>query len=108
MLNKSKPDTRAMTARRRKYCWVLWILGVVTSMNVTLNAQLDQNCVVSVLNRTVQANPDGSWVILNVPANLGQVRARATCVRDGATSTGQSDFFTPQANGTVNAIKITF
>ena len=43
-------------------------------------AQLNEHCTVSVLNRTVPVNPDGSWVLPNVPANLGQVRARATCV----------------------------
>ena len=71
-------------------------------------AQVDQDCMISILNRTVQANTDGSWIIQGIPANLGQVRARATCVRNGVTSTGQSDFFIPQANGVVDAIKITF
>src|SRR5262249_15638589 len=60
------------------------------------------------LNRSVQANPDGSWVIPGVPANLGQARARATCTRNGVTTSGQSDFFTPQPNGVVQSIKITF
>lgn len=35
-------------------------------------AQLNENCMVSVLNRTVRANPDGSWVLSNVPANFGR------------------------------------
>src|SRR5262249_22958291 len=63
---------------------------------------LDQNCIVSVLNRNVQVNPDGSWVLPNIPANSGQVKARATCLRNGLTISGESDFFTVPANGVVN------
>ncbi len=47
-------------------------------------AQLDENCVISILNRTAQVQPDGSWRIDNVPANFGAVRARATCVERGS------------------------
>lgn len=65
-------------------------------------AQLNQDCTVSVLNRTVRVNPDGSWVLPNVPANFGQVKARATCVRNGVTTSGESSFFTIPANGAVN------
>ena len=64
--------------------------------------QLNQNCIVSVLNRNTNVNPDGSWVLPNVPANFGQVRARATCVNNGNTVSGQSAYFTLPANGTVN------
>jgi len=64
-------------------------------------AQLNENCVVSVLNRNVSVNPDGTWVLPNIPANFGQVRARATCVQNGVTQSGQSDFFTLPTNGSV-------
>ena len=64
-------------------------------------AQLNENCVVSVLNRNVSVNPDGTWVLPNIPANFGQVRARATCVQNGVTQSGQSDFFALPANGSV-------
>ena len=37
---------------------------------------LDENCTVSVLNRTANVRPDGSWRIDNIPANFGLVRAR--------------------------------
>src|SRR5579884_2368125 len=69
--------------------------------------QLNQNCTVSVLNRTVQVNADGSWVLPNIPANFGQVKARATCVQNGVTIFGESDFFTVPANGAVNLPAIT-
>jgi hypothetical protein len=66
------------------------------------SGQLNENCVVSVLNRNVQVNPDGTWVLPNIPANFGQVRARATCVDNGLTRSGQSDLFLLPANGSVN------
>ncbi len=65
-------------------------------------AQLNQNCVVSVLNRTVQVSADGTWVLPNIPANFGPVRARATCVNGGVTTFGQSAFFTIPANNAAN------
>ena len=70
-------------------------------------AQLNQNCTVSVLNRNVQVNPDGTWVLPNVPANIGQVKARATCVQNGVTISGESVFFTVPENGAVNLPTIT-
>ncbi len=63
--------------------------------------QLDETCVVNILNRTVQVGPDGGWSMANVPSTMGQVRARATCVRNGQTISGQTDFFTVARNGVV-------
>jgi hypothetical protein len=57
-------------------------------------AQLNQNCVVAILNRTVPVNPDGTWTLPNIPAGFGLVRARATCVQNGITTFGQSALFT--------------
>lgn len=65
-------------------------------------AMLNENCVVSVLNRSVPAGADGSWVLPNVPANFGQVRARATCSENGMTSFGESGLFSLGANQTIN------
>jgi hypothetical protein len=76
--------------------FLLWSVPVAT-------AQLNEDCTVSVLNRTVQVNADGSWVLPNIPANFGQVKARATCVRNGVTVSGESDFFTILSNR-MNAI----
>ena len=68
----------------------IWI--VASSSGVF--AQLNENCTVSVLNRTTRVRPDGSWLINNVPATFGGVRARAraTCVQNGITQSGQSSF----------------
>lgn len=65
-------------------------------------AQLNQNCTVSVLNRNVQVNADGSWVLPNIPANFGPVKARATCVQNGQTISGESAYFTVTSNTAVN------
>src|SRR4029077_1328659 len=54
------------------------------------------------LNRNVQVNADGSWVLPNIPANFGPVKARATCVQNGVTTFGESAFFTVRANDAVN------
>lgn len=59
---------------------------------------LDENTTVSILNRSARVKPDGTWRIDNVPANFGPVRVRATRVKDGVTTTGQSDFVDLQAN----------
>ena len=80
----------------------LLLLGWQLSM-----AQLNENCVVSVLNRNVQANADGSWVLPNVPANFGTVRARATCVQNGVTTYGESLPFALGGNQTLNLPHIT-
>ena len=77
-------------------------LLLLCAENVVLAQKLNENCTISVLNRTVRVNPDGSWVLPNIPANFGQVKARATCVQNGVTTSGESDFFTVPANGAVN------
>ena len=61
-------------------------------------AQLNQNCVVAILNRTVQVDSNGNWVLPNIPAGFGLVRARATCVQNGITTFGQSALFSIQPN----------
>src|SRR5882672_5175561 len=71
-------------------------------------AQVGPNCTVSILNRTVTQNADGSWVLPNVPANFGPVRARVTCLVNGQTISGESDPFTVPANGVVNLPRIKF
>src|SRR3954465_1041352 len=85
------------------------VAGVIalTVVEIAVGQQLNENCVVAVLNRTVQVNADGSWVLPNVPANFGLVRARATCVQNGLTTFGQSDLFLLPKNGTVNLPHIT-
>ena len=55
--------------------------------------QLNQNCIVSILNRNAPVDNHGQWSLPNIPAGFGQVRARATCVNNGTTTSGQSPLF---------------
>src|SRR6266498_2371295 len=86
-------------------CLCSLIILILTSYSFPLPAiaQLNTNCVVSILNRTVAVQQDGSWVLPNIPAGFGLVRARATCVENGLTKSGQSEYFTISANR-MNAI----
>ena len=52
--------------------------------------------------------PDGSWVLPNIPANFGLVRARATCIFNGQTVSGESLPFLVLANSSVNVPPIVF
>jgi hypothetical protein len=85
-----------------RFAGLLFSLLFALSLAPGAHAQLTEHCTVSVLNRTVQVKPDGSWVLPNIPANFGQVRARATCVENGITRAGQSELFSVPANGAVN------
>ena len=63
------------------------------------HAQLNESCVVSVLNRTVSVRANGTWIVPNIPANFGPVRARATCVANGQTRSGESGLFSMTPGG---------
>ncbi len=62
---------------------------------------LSEGCVVNILNRTTFVDSDGHFYLRNVPSFMGRVRARATCSKDGKTTSGQTDFFVVQTNDTV-------
>ncbi len=82
------------------------VFAIAMLATTSVPAQLNQNCTVSVLNRTVRVSANGSWVLPNVPANFGQVKARATCVQNGMTTFGESEYFTVPANEAVNLPEI--
>ena len=80
----------------------LCLLLLAGALSSSVEAQpLDENCVVSILNRSTRVNADGTWVLPDVPANFGPARARATCVNGGITRSGQSDFFVLLANNSI-------
>ncbi len=66
----------------------------------------DGVCTVSILNQTAFVQPDGSWVLPNVPSNMGPVRARVTCIANGQTIGGSSSFFTIATNGVSGVPKV--
>lgn len=69
--------------------------------------RLNENCIVSVLNRNTTVAPDGSWLLPNIPAGFGRVRARATCVTAQGTLSGESPLFDVPVNGGVDIPPIT-
>ncbi len=85
----------------------LTLLTLCTA-HTTLAQQLNEHCTISVLNRNVRVRPDGSWVLPNIPANFGLVRARVTCIVDGQTISGESEPFLVPANRAVNVPHIVF
>lgn len=44
---------------------------------------LNEECLATILNRTVQVNPDGTFAIGNVPVPQGAFRVRVVCERQG-------------------------
>lgn len=102
---RASEDKRHESALARSLgSYVLSMTAVLLGLFLSLTAQaaLNESCVVSVLNRTVQVKADGSWVLPNIPANMGPVRARATCVQNGITTSGESAYFTIPANGSLD------
>jgi len=68
--------------------------------NQSLAVELNDKCVINILNRTIQVATNGGWSLPNVPSNQGAVKARATCINeDGSTSSGQSNYFNLITNG---------
>jgi hypothetical protein len=91
-----------------KYSGKLLVIALLIAISGPVMAarevlDLDSTCVISVLNRTVQANSDGEFDLSNVPSNQGQIRARANCVRDGKMVTGESQYFTVLNNDKIDA-----
>ncbi|TAK60985.1 Ig-like domain-containing protein, partial [Methylobacter sp.] len=84
------------------------IFGIAINYQAAAANVLDQNCVVNILNRTVQVSNDGSWSMPNVPSQMGRVRARATCTKLGETFSGESDYFNIVQNGISQVPEIKF
>src|SRR5919106_1041809 len=83
-------------------------LALWTALPARGFAQLDASCMVSAFNRTAPVQADGVWVLPNVPANLGQVRVRATCVKNGVVRFGASSLISVPANGVLKIEDIDF
>lgn len=90
-------------ARRTGTLLLVPLLSLLTLNGLAAQTFDPGQCTVSVLNQTANVQADGTWDIPNVPSNMGPVRARVTCVDDGETLSGASDFFTITPNR-MNAI----
>jgi len=83
--------------------------GIILLSNKIQAIELDDKCVINILNRTIQVSADGGWALPNVPSNMGQIRARATCLLDdGQTISGQGEYFNVIRNGQTKTGDITF
>jgi len=58
-----------------------------------------QNCQASIANRSVQVNPNGTFAIPNVPADIGFYRVRVVCKDPDSVRSGQSGFLSLIPNG---------
>lgn len=85
-------------------------LGLAAAPAPRLEAQtsVPPGCTIGALNRSVRVNAAGVWILNNVPANRGLVRARAVCVENGVVRTGQSELFAIVPNGTVQVPTVVF
>jgi len=86
------------------------ITAILLFTNAVLSgkAQLDAGCTVTLLNRSAQVRPDGSFAIPNLPVEPGLFRLRITCAEGGVTTGGQSSFVTLQPNGITVFSNFTF
>ncbi len=88
---------------------LLWV-GVLVSLVFPVDAvaQLNEDCTATALNRNAQVEPDGDFVIGNVPITPGRFRARVVCERDGQVETYESGFLdgVPDGITTVPGVSI--
>jgi hypothetical protein len=55
-----------MISAPNRFAGSLFGFLLALSLATVAHAQLNEHCTVSVLNRTVQVKPDGSWVLPNI------------------------------------------
>ncbi|MEM9557540.1 MAG: carboxypeptidase regulatory-like domain-containing protein [Acidobacteriota bacterium] len=78
----------------------LLLLGLAFAVGALHGQQLDETCTASILNRSVQVAPDGTFAIPNVPVEIGGLfRVRVVCERDGELVRGQSRLISLVPNG---------
>ncbi len=69
-------------------------MSVLLLAALSVQAQLDESCTVSVLNRTALPSATGAWRVTNLPTGFGSVRARAICAKNGVTTFGATSLQT--------------
>ena len=77
----------------------LWVTEAHAAREILV---MDEHCTINVLNRTVQVAEDGFFTLDNVPSNMGQIKARATCLQEGKLVTAESDYFSVPTNGRIS------
>lgn len=69
---------------------------------------LNQNCVATIANRSVQLNPNGTFAVPNIPSDIGYYRLRVLCQNGGQIVQGQSAYFLLVANGNTRIPAVSF
>ncbi len=90
-----RPDTR----RNWRWLGLRWVetttllaFVVASSGAVAQTPQLNEDCVATLMNRTVQVQPDGTFVFTDVPQVPGLYRLRFICTRpDGTVDRAMGD-----------------
>ena len=87
----------------RIYSYGLTVLAFLCAGTSTALGQqtpvLDEHCVATVQNRSVQLNHDGGFAVPNVPADQTQARVRIVCRNaDGTVTKYHSDYITLSPN----------
>jgi hypothetical protein len=59
------------------------ILLVLFQSEASVAIDLNENCMVNILNRTVSVSENGFWAVPNIPSTMGNIRARVNCTFDG-------------------------
>ena len=82
---------------------LLWTLVCSQAHVQAEEVQIDENCVVNILNRTIHPSGGSYFALDNVPSFMGKIRARATCKSEtGELITAQTDYFEVERNKTIN------
>ena len=69
---------------------------------------LNRDCTATALNRLVQVDDDGTFVLPNMPVPLGAFRVRVVCERNTGVDRGTSPFVTAQPNDATDVGGIDF
>lgn len=88
--------------------YIITLLLYIAPLSVVADVVLNENCSINILNRTIQVQEDGSWAMPNTPSFMGRIKARATCLVDGQTISGESDYFAVVNNGLTEVNDIRF
>lgn len=83
-----------------------WLLPSVFAMAQEREVlPVDERCIVTVLNRAVYADEDGTFVLPNVPATQGNIKAKVTCFWDEGIVSAESDYFALVNGGVTDVIQ---
>ena len=91
-----------------------WLVGTAFVISGLLNQiampayALDENCTATILNRTINVEPTGTFAIPNVPVPAGAFRVRVICDFEGDIVKGQGPFVAGVPFGSTDLGEIDF